>query len=60
MKHLSIVNVELQLKAYWASITAETLYRKINISIMENFISNRRVPLLSLQRAGTSIEFVLP
>jgi hypothetical protein len=60
MKHLSIVNVELQLKAYWASITAETLYCKINISIMENFISNRRIPLLSLQRAGTSIEFVLP
>jgi hypothetical protein len=48
MKHLSIVNVELQLKAYWASITAETLYRKINISTMENFISNRRIPLLSL------------
>jgi hypothetical protein len=60
MKHLSIVNVELRLKAYWASITAETLYRKINISIMENFISNRRILLLSLQRAGTSIEFVLP
>ena len=44
-KHLSIVNVELQLKAYWA---AEALYGEINISRIENFINNRPLPFLSL------------
>jgi hypothetical protein len=48
MKHLSIVNVELRLKSYWATGTAEALYRKINISCIENYINNRRIPFLSL------------